>query len=509
MELIKNTVNICRIPAKGTTKTMVDSDVIVPDVKPDILKILQVDADCCVTDTYIENGKLIINGRVDYKVLYIPDTENERIKSILTSMDFRQSADAGGGGMDCVGICVPSIERVEFNTVNSRKLRLRAIVDLDYEVCIREETQICSDIEGEETERKQCDMSFENTVEISSHDFTVKELVEIPSGQRSIKEILKTDVSVTDTEYKSLNGKVIVKGVVDICVLYTDTECEIKFVSCESPFTEVFDAEGAGEDTVFDIDWLVINVMSELQSDSDGDLRLVAVDTDIQAYIRGSEKVLYPVLCDCFVPDMKTKCHTEPLSLVQTVERPSLQNTIREIIDFTDDIPGVSAVYNVMNEAVITKAEQEGKRIICEGKIETRILYLTDTSENPLYMLKKDIPFSYMLECESDIKGLEIDAKVQVRHLSYNLTSSGSLELRCLVGIDTRLIKNTVIENITSVENTECDRRKGIVVYFAKQGDVLWDIAKKYSTSCEKIAMHNNLENEKISKGAKIFIPSC
>ena len=62
MELIKNTVNICRIPAKGTTKTMVDSDVIVPDVKPDILKILQVDADCCVTDTYIENGKLIING---------------------------------------------------------------------------------------------------------------------------------------------------------------------------------------------------------------------------------------------------------------------------------------------------------------------------------------------------------------------------------------------------------------------------------------------------------------
>lgn len=508
MELIKNTVNICRIPAKGTTKTMVDSDVIVPDVKPDILKILQVDADCCVSDTYIENGKLIMNGRVDYKVLYIPDTENEKIKSILTSMDFRQSADAGGG-MDCKSICVPSIERVEFNTVNSRKLRLRAIVNLDYEVCEQSLTEVCSDIEGDDAERKQCDMDFENTVEISTHDFSVKELVEIPSGQRSVKEILKTDVNISDTEYKSLNGKVIVKGVVGICVLYTDTDGEIKFVGSESPFTEVFDAEGASEATVFDIDWSVMNVMCELQSDTDGDLRLIEVDTDISSYIRGSEIVSYPVLCDCFVPDMKTKCHTKALNVSRTAERPSLQSTIREIIDFSDDVPGVSAVYNVMTEAVITKAEQERGRIICEGKIEACILYLTDTPENPMYTLKKDIPFSYMLECESQETGLEINAKAQVRHISYNLTSSGSLELRCLVGIDTRLIKNTVIDNITEVENKECERRKGIVVYFAKKGDVLWDIAKKYSTSCENIAMHNNLEEDKITQGAKIFIPSC
>ena len=115
----------------------------------------------------------------------------------------------------------------------------------------------------------------------------------------------------------------------------------------------------------------------------------------------------------------------------------------------------------------------------------------------------------FMTECETDIVPERIDVKAVVKHISYNLTSSGSLEVRCLVGIDTRLIKNTVIENITAVENTECDRRKGIVVYSAKQGDVLWDIAKKYSTSCEKIAMHNNIDNEKISKGTKIFIPSC
>ena len=62
MELIKNTINICNIAAKGETQAMSDGDVIVPDIKPDILKLLHVDADACMTDKYIENGRLIICG---------------------------------------------------------------------------------------------------------------------------------------------------------------------------------------------------------------------------------------------------------------------------------------------------------------------------------------------------------------------------------------------------------------------------------------------------------------
>ena len=89
MELIKEVINSSKMTAKGTTQAMTDGDVIVPDVKPDIIKLLQVDADACITDKYIENGRLVICGRVDYKTIYVPDCENEKINSIDTSMEFR------------------------------------------------------------------------------------------------------------------------------------------------------------------------------------------------------------------------------------------------------------------------------------------------------------------------------------------------------------------------------------------------------------------------------------
>lgn len=44
MELVKENVTVNQVSCKGDTQVLVDEDIIVPDVKPDILKILQLDA---------------------------------------------------------------------------------------------------------------------------------------------------------------------------------------------------------------------------------------------------------------------------------------------------------------------------------------------------------------------------------------------------------------------------------------------------------------------------------
>lgn len=508
MELQKNTVNICEIITKGTTQAMADGDVIVPDIKPDILKLLQVDAEACITDKYIENGRLIIAGRVDYKVLYVPDREHELIKSILTSMEFRQAVDAAGADADSVLLVSTAVERVEFNAVNSRKLRLRAIVHADYEICRIKESEICTGCSDSDMECKTRNMSFESVCGISEHEFTIKETLEVPSGQSSVCELLKTDVRISDMEYKTVTGKVIVKGNAGVCILYTDDDGAIRFIESEIPFTEVLDADGVSEDTVCDIDYSTLGIMCETHPDSDGDLRMCEVDIDLCASVRGTENMEMEVLEDCFAPYKDTECDTESVTVTETIERPISQNTIREIIDFPSNVPSVSGVYNVMTNVNVTKAELQRNKIICEGKIEAYILYLTDTDENPVYSIKKDIPFSYMLECENACDGAEIGIKAVVRHVSYNLNSTGGLELRCLLSIEGRLQRKTELNNICDVHETERSTNRGIVIYFVQDGDNLWHVAKKYGVPRDRIKECNSMESDKISSGEKLFIPS-
>ena len=455
MELTKNTINICDTVAKGRTQAMTDGDVIVPDTKPDILKLIQVDSDASITDKYIENGRLILCGRVVYKILYIPDRENEKIKSIETSMEFRQAVDVGNTDAERKILSKPAVERVEFNTVNSRKLRLRAIINIDYEVLSMGVAELASDACDDMLEKKPENISFEDIVNVSEHEFTVKERLEIPSGERSVNELLKTDVKLYDTEYKPVTGKVIVKGIVAVCVLNTDDEGAIKFTESEIPFTEVLDAIEVSENSVCDIDYSVLNVMSCAEPDIDGDLREINLDIDISAAMKATNTVDKEILIDCYMPFTKTVCEKENVSLCSTIESPSSQNTIRDIVEIPTNAPQVSEVYNVMTNVVVSKTVLERNKIICEGKTEVYILYLTESIENPIHSLKKEIPFSFMIDCNNDTNGLVCELKSQIKHASYSINSSGEIEIRCLLAIDCMLTKEIKIENITEIMTEE------------------------------------------------------
>ena len=46
----------------------------------------------------------------------------------------------------------------------------------------------------------------------------------------------------------------------------------------------------------------------------------------------------------------------------------------------------------------------------------------------------------------------------------------------------------------------------GITVYMVKQGDTLWDIAKKFYTTMEEIISMNSLENDQLPLGQPLLL---
>lgn len=486
---------------------MADGDVIVPDSMPDVLKILQVDSEASVTDKYIENGKLTITGRCDYKVLYVPDSESEKIKCMHTSMEFRRTADAANVAEDSDIITKTTVERVEFNAVNSRKIRLRTVVHVDFEVSETKETEITIGAADNGVQTKISGIRFEKTVNISEHEFTVKEMLAIPNGRNSVGEILKSDVRICDTEYKSVSGKVIVKGILCICVLYTDTECETGFTEAEIPFTEVLDAEGVSENSVCDIDYCVINTMCRAEPDSDGELREIMLDIDISASLKACEREETDILTDCFMPGCETHTETKPITFRDVTERLSVSNTIRDTLEIPKNAPAIKSVYNIISNAEITKSQIERNRIICEGKAEICVLYLTDSAEAPICSVKKEIPFSNMTECETGADADFCDVKISVKHAGYNLNSDGNVEVRCVTVTECAPVREIKADNITEAESSPKDGRGGIVVYFASVGESLWDISKRYAVSMSDLAEYNDINGDVTECACRIFIP--
>ena len=70
MQIKKQEINVGKAVFEGEIKSGAEGSIIVPDVKPDILKVLQVDADTFLTEKTIDNGKLILKGQLSFSVIW-------------------------------------------------------------------------------------------------------------------------------------------------------------------------------------------------------------------------------------------------------------------------------------------------------------------------------------------------------------------------------------------------------------------------------------------------------
>ncbi len=511
MELVKENVTVKQVSCKGGTQVLVDEDIIVPDVNPDILKILQLDASSCVTGKEITEGRTVISGRVDLKILYIPDSEREKIKSIITSFDFTQNVDSQDIRPGMTADVASNVERAEFSLINSRKLRVKVNIGVDYEIIAEKNLEIAveaSDSGSAELLREN--VRLQNCVDLSETDFVLKESTQVPGGHASINEILKVDARVTDTEYKSIPGKIVAKGAVNVSVLYTDPDCKVQSMETEIPFTEVFECDDAGDETICDIDYSISEIRYDVREDNDGDRRIVDLEITVAVRIKATENVSIDMICDCYEPFMKTELLKEEVELEEIVSRPFTQNTIREMVETAQGAPGISGIYDVITRPYITKAQLTNGRLVTEGTIEAYILYLTDSAETPVYSMKKEIPFSYLMDCESADEDLVPEIKAEVKHTAYNLNVAGEIELRCILALNANIIRKRKIELINDVvtEEPEQKEKKGIVIYFVQRGDNLWEVAKRYAVPRDEILKFNNMtEDDKPEEGERLFIP--
>lgn len=510
MELTREALNVGEIIYGGTIESVSDGDLIVPDVKPDIDRVLQVDASACISTKEISDGKLNVAGRVDITVIYLPDTEEDGIQKLNTSFDFYNKLERTEIDNDCVAIVEADVKKAEFHLINSRKISLKAVTEIDCEIISKKELELVTDAD-ESAERRYDKMVADTLLGIRDFDFIIKERVEVPSGKASIKELLKVNYKVSDKECKAITEKVIVKGTLNVSALYKNSSNGIECAEAEIPFTEVFDYPDIDEDAKCTLNYRICDSAFEVSEDDDGDDRIINIDLIVCAEIKAEKRAERDIICDCYMPGQKTNLTYKNFELIKNHSTPSCQNALRDVVVIDKALPQIKNVYSVITKTFITDAHTEKEKLAVEGKIEVCILYISDDDSMPVYSFKKDIPFSYLLDSVDTKEGMPCECVAEVSHISYHLNVSNEVELRCILNINGRVYEKKELQLIEDAENEEISAKdkKGIVIYFVQAGDTLWNIAKAYSVPINAIAEFNKLENpNNLEVGQRLVIPA-
>ena len=278
MELIKEEKKYWEPVIKGTDRVTTEGDIIVPDVKPDVLKVLQIDARSVITDKGITSGGVYAQGKVYVNILYLADGGEEECGCIKTVLDFRTKVDNPAITNEMKLKMESDVTKIDFILLNSRKLSIKATVSVGYELIAEKTVEYPVNFDTDEGEYVENSIEIDTIGADEEYAFSVRGLLEIPSGKPSVRELIKTDIKVVDREIKIVASKIIVNGTLGVCALYFADDMTIDYCEGEMPFTEVFGVENLLEDDVCSVDFTVGEIETDLSEDNDGDIRIVNVE---------------------------------------------------------------------------------------------------------------------------------------------------------------------------------------------------------------------------------------
>ena len=482
----------------------VEGDVIVNDIKPDILNTISVSGNVCIYKKEAMDGKIRLDGAVNVYVIYLADDETGSIRSLNTTVDFSQTMDFDGcrSGMDLDEML--TIKNMECKVINSRKVNIRAFLDLSVKLYSNDNIEIINDVNS--IEGIQC---LNNTLDVNSlvgngcTRALAKDTITIDNVD-NLAEILRADVCITNKDIKISYNKVLAKADVQVKIMYLTEDNRIRTVQSNIPVMGFVDIPNVSDTNTCNTKYKLKNLIIKPNNMEE---HSIYVEAEIEISCCVYEQRQINVIQDLYSPISNVEFSQRQVTAL--VNKDNIQDvcSVQEQIS----IPEIenNKIYDVCVKPNIHKEDIRNGRVTFEGEIELEVLYEANNSSRFDSKIVK-VSFNHTINNANINEMTSLDTSIEVRTQDFVVMSDGNIETKIELGIGVMVSKNekiNIIDNIDVEEKKECNQYS-MVIYFVKPKDTLWLIAKKFDSTIEEIARVNEIEDiDRIMPGMQLFIP--
>lgn len=515
VELIKNPLKVCRIVGENVYSTVVEEDINVPDVNPDVYKILTPTATVMVRDCEVLSDKVLVNGQVMINILYEADMEGKPMNSMEVPMNFSQAVEIPGARVKMKEFVNAIAQHVECSIINSRKLNLRVILDLGCRVEELFDLELASDIRGLsdiQILREPC--KVKQVVSYNRDQYNINEKLMISPERPAVQKILKTDYKVMLRDDKINDGKVELSGIVGLNLLYVgaDEENSLNYLEFEIPFNQYIEVPAAERHMDCVTEATPGTFYIETAENEAGERKLLTVEVVINVNTKVYRETEEEAVIDAYSPTNVIEMNKDIVKMNEFVGKGHSNTVIKESISIGHGEPEIERIGYVNAAPVVNEIKVLDDRVMVEGVLETDAIYMSSFSGEPTCSIKDQIPFRHYVDIPGLRLGMQCDVRCNVDSLTFSPMNSTMIELRVVLGVSANAYKQSdkrIVSKVEEVEGITIDQSRipAITIYLVQKGDTLWSIAKRYNTTVDALVRLNNIENpSKVAQGMQVMI---
>lgn len=512
MELKREDIQVLRTKSRATSQVTFDVDYNVPDVKPDIGRMIQNKGNVSVEEVRLNDGHAFLKGNLQVDLLYVGEEEG-RVNSLSAKLPMEETMNLEGivsGDKLCLQW---EIEDLSIHLIHSRKLNIKAVITFYAAVDELSGIRLPVSLEDENISVQKKTMRLLDLAIHKKDTLRLKEEVELVSNKPNIVELLWYSLEVRGLDLRPEENVVKAKGELFLFALYRgDNEGEtVQWLENSIPFSSEVECNGCTSDMIPNFASSIINQSVEVKPDSDGEERILVTDLVLELDIRLYREENFDVIMDVYTPFCQCipKCRNEVLESL--LVRNFSKCRVSDRIEIKEMQGKILQICHSQGKVKIDKTKIVKNGIQVDGIVQMKVLYIMGNDDMPFYSTEVMMPFSHMVEAQ----GIRDDSvyyfHTELEQLATSMIDSNEIEVRAVVSLNALVLQCREEKIIESIEEQPLDMEKirsmpGITVYMVKQGDTLWDIAKKFYTTMEEIISMNDLEDDQVSSGQPLIL---
>lgn len=500
VETSKNEITLNQVVGRKRENRLIESDVIVNDVKPDVLSVISTNGIVNIYKTEVMEKKIKIDGAINTYVIYMADDEQSSMRSLNTSLNFTQLVEVDNVNQSMDASVSINIKNFDTKIINGRKLNVKANIEINVDTYSNEKFEVVTGIE------KNSDIQvLNNTQRITSligsgtNKVSAKDTIAIDSAD-DLAEIMKVDFKISNEETKISYNKVLSKAEATIEIMYLTEDNRVNTVSTKMPIMGFIDIQNVNENCECEVQNNLVNIAINPNVTSE---HSISIETEIEVSCAAYETKEIDIIEDMYSISKAIRFSKKEINAV--TERNKIQDTY--MMNENIRIPELTGrVLNINTNPSINNMQPRNGKIIYEGNVNLEILFEQNSRIN---MQTVDLPFKFDVVSDKIESKSNIETTLEVKRNDFTIRD-GIIEVTIGIEFNVSEQKNQVLNIIDNVniEDAEETSIYSMVIYFVKPGDSLWKIAKDFKSTVEDIAKINNIEDaNKISVGQQLYIP--
>ncbi|MGL6106360.1 DUF3794 and LysM peptidoglycan-binding domain-containing protein [Romboutsia sp.] len=507
MELIKDVIKVDNRIDFGKFQTFIETEAVVPDKKPDVYDIVKTEGYIAIKKIEVTDGKILCRGSFNYNVIYITDDKNT-VSNVDGKIDINEVIEKDNIEQDMEFMLFPELEHVDCTIMNERKIRVGALMNVRGSLFEKQRLDIVKDVsqvEGIQKHRKE--ISYQDIVGIEKSESVIRDTITINTEE--IQTIISLNPYTRVKESRITDNKVIIGGIVEINPLACTYDGEIvELDKIGIDFTQFIEVPGAcdgmSEETLLSMgDFNYI-----FKQNSESNTGILEIDCTVSSKVKVTDEITREVLQDAYSPQKMIKFDHKTIEVNKRLNCGTETFVVRDNIKNNHEDIQIKEIVSVCPSISIENSYIEDDKSIIQGIIKVDILYVPVEGLKLVYKISEEIPFEHDVTVDNLSDTCKVFNTVCIDKLDVDLNRD-EIDIvikakRFIEAIDKK--GESFIVKGEDMGIYDLSKAPSIIVYVCKDGDTLWNIAKKYNTTECEIAELNDIKAEEPLKTGKCLI---